>query len=91
MNQPPRQNRYRAPFLDRREAGRFLAGEVEALGLSEPVVVALPRGGVPVAREIAGRLNAPLEVVGVRKLAHPDQPEVAFGAIAEDGTRLISP
>ena len=91
MNQPPRQNRYRAPFLDRREAGRFLAGEVEALGLSEPVVVALPRGGVPVAREIAGRLNAPLEVFGVRKLAHPDQPEVAFGAIAEDGTRLISP
>jgi putative phosphoribosyl transferase len=50
---------------------------------------ALPRGGVPVAREIADRIHAPLEVFGVRKLAHPDRPEIGFGAIAEDGTRLV--
>lgn len=84
-------DRRRVPFADRREAGRFLAAEVDALGLSEPLIVALPRGGVPVAREIADRLGAPLEIFGVRKLAHPDQPEVAFGAIAEDGTRLVDP
>lgn len=86
---PP--TRHRAPFVDRRSAGRLLSAEVEALGLTDPVVVALPRGGVPVAREIADRLGAPLEVFGVRKLANPDQPEVAFGAVAEDGTRLIDP
>jgi predicted phosphoribosyltransferase len=91
MNPSTRHGRFRAPFADRREAGRFLAAEVEALGLHDPLIVALPRGGVPIAREIADRLGAPLAVFGVRKLAHPDQPEVAFGAIAEDGTRLISP
>lgn len=59
--------------------------------LFDPLVIALPRGGVPVAREIAERLDAPLEVFGVRKLAHPDRPEIGFGAIAEDGTRLVDP
>lgn len=79
------------PFLDRREAGRSLAAELAAMKLAEPLVVALPRGGVPVAREIADRLGAPLEIFGVRKLAHPDRPEIGFGAIAEDGTRLVDP
>jgi predicted phosphoribosyltransferase len=91
MNPPARQARFRAPFADRRQAGRFLAAEVEGLGLRDPLILALPRGGVPIAREIADRLGAPLAVFGARKLAHPDQPEVAFGAIAEDGTRLVSP
>ena len=87
----PSTSRHRAPFADRRAAGRLLAAEVEALGLADPIVVALPRGGAPVAREIADRLDAPLAVFGVRKLANPDQPEVAFGAVAEDGTRLVDP
>jgi predicted phosphoribosyltransferase len=83
--------RHRAPFVDRRAAGRFLAADLEALELKDPLVLALPRGGVPIAREIAARLGAPFTVFGVRKLAHPDRPEVAFGAIAEDGTRLVDP
>ncbi len=53
------------------------------------VVVALPRGGVPVAREIAMALDAPLEVVAVRKLGAPHNPEYGIGAVAEDGTRVI--
>jgi predicted phosphoribosyltransferase len=82
---------HRSPFLDRREAGRSLAAELEALALKDPLILALPRGGVPIAHEIATLLGVPLAVFGVRKLAHPDRPEVAFGAIAEDGTRLIDP
>ncbi|HVW48312.1 MAG TPA: phosphoribosyltransferase family protein [Solirubrobacterales bacterium] len=90
---PPATTRrsYHAPFLDRREAGRFLATELRAMELDDPIVIALPRGGVPVAREIADRLRAPLEIFGVRKLAQPDMPEVGFGAITEDGTRLVDP
>ncbi|HEY5333910.1 MAG TPA: phosphoribosyltransferase family protein [Solirubrobacterales bacterium] len=79
----------RAPFEDRRAAGRFLATELAAMELDDPIVIALPRGGVPVAREVADQLGAPLEIFGVRKLSHPDQPEFGFGAIAEDGTRMI--
>ncbi|MBN9622275.1 MAG: phosphoribosyltransferase [Actinobacteria bacterium] len=80
-----------SPFRDRRQAGRLLADELAAMKPFDPLVIALPRGGVPVAREIADRLQAPLEVFGVRKLAHPDRPEIGFGAIAEDGTRLVDP
>jgi putative phosphoribosyl transferase len=83
--------RRRAPFGDRRRAGQLLADELAAMQLFDPIVVALPRGGVPVGREIADRLGAPLEVFGVRKLAHPGRPEFGFGAIAEDGTRLVDP
>jgi putative phosphoribosyl transferase len=83
--------RRRSPFVDRGEAGRLLAERLAPMRLENPIVLALPRGGVPVAREIADRLGAPLEVFGVRKLAHPAQPEIGFGAIAEDGTRLIDP
>ncbi|MFG2394170.1 phosphoribosyltransferase family protein [Streptomyces lavendulae] len=77
-------------FSDRTSAGRQLAGEVSRLGLAEPVVVALPRGGVPVAAEVARALDAPLDVIMVRKLGVPFQPEVAFGAIGEGGVRLIN-
>ncbi|MBU8541416.1 phosphoribosyltransferase [Falsiroseomonas tokyonensis] len=70
-------------FANRTEAGRLLARPVQALGLRDPVVYALPRGGVPVAVEVAAALGAPLDLVLVRKLGAPGQPELAIGAVAE--------
>jgi putative phosphoribosyl transferase len=75
----------RLPFTDRTEAGRVLAERVAALGLTDPVVLALPRGGVPVAREIAARLGVPFDVLVTRKIGCPGQPELGVGAIAEGG------
>jgi predicted phosphoribosyltransferase len=73
-------------FADRREAGRALADAVrEAVVLGDPVVLGLPRGGVVVAAEVAAALDAPLDVVLVRKLGLPEQPELAMGAIAAAG------
>ncbi len=77
-------------FNNRREAGRRLATRLaETLAPFEdaapPVVVALPRGGVPVAAEIAARLDAPLDVIIARKIGAPGQPELAIGAVAEAG------
>jgi putative phosphoribosyl transferase len=77
------------PFADRRDAGRQLAEQLTALAGENPVVVALPRGGVPVAREIADALGAPLEILAVRKLGTPHNPEYGIGAVAEDGTCVI--
>jgi len=57
--------------------------------VEDPIVVALPRGGVPVAREVAAGLGAPLEVLAVRKLGAPHNPEYGIGAVAEDGSRVI--
>ena len=78
-------------FGDRVEAGRALG---EALGgrvvAGETVVLGLPRGGVPVAAEVARSLGAPLDVLLVRKLGAPRQPELAIGAIAEDGVALVN-
>ncbi len=76
-------------FLDRRDAGRRLAGELVSLELDDPVIVALPRGGVPVAFEVATRLGAPLEILAVRKLGAPGNPELAVGAIAEEGIAVL--
>ncbi len=76
-------------FANRRAAGRALAGEVERLSLGDPVVVALPRGGVPVAYEVAARLGAPLDIALVRKLGAPGRPELGIGALAEDGTAIV--
>lgn len=74
------------PFRDRTEAGRELAERLAALGGREDVIVlALPRGGVPVAFEVARALRAPLDVLNVRKLGVPWQPELAMGAIASGG------
>jgi putative phosphoribosyl transferase len=76
-------------FRDRREAGRALAERVRSLGLADPVVLALPRGGVPVAAEVAAALDAPLDVLVARKLGLPGQPEFGVGAIAEGGEPLL--
>jgi putative phosphoribosyl transferase len=75
----------RLPFTDRAEAGRLLAEQIMPLRLADPLVLALPRGGVPVAREIAHRLDVPLEVLVTRKIGCPGQPELGVGAIAEGG------
>lgn len=74
-------------FRDRTDAGRALAG---ALPFDEDVtVLALPRGGVPIGYEVAQRLSAPLDVVGVRKLGAPGHPEYGIGAVAEGGVRIL--
>ncbi|GGY83012.1 phosphoribosyltransferase [Streptomyces nitrosporeus] len=77
-------------FTDRTDAGRRLAEELGHLRSGDPVVLGLPRGGVPVAFEVARALGAPLDVTVVRKLGVPYHPELGFGAIGEDGTRVIS-
>jgi len=70
-------------FADRADAGAALAAQMQRRSLPQPVVVlALPRGGVPVAREIARALGAPLDVMLVRKVGMPGQPELAIGAVA---------
>jgi putative phosphoribosyl transferase len=73
-------------FADRRSAGRQLAAQLLPLAGRHLVVVGLPRGGVPVAEEIATALAAPLEILAVRKLGAPHNPEYGIGAIVEDGT-----
>ncbi|HWA53633.1 MAG TPA: phosphoribosyltransferase family protein [Solirubrobacterales bacterium] len=78
-------------FENRVDAGQRLAGLLRDLSFDEPVVLALPRGGVPVGAEIAAVLGAPLEVLLVRKLGAPRNPEYGVGAIAEDGTRVVDP
>jgi predicted phosphoribosyltransferase len=76
-------------FADRRDAGRRLAVRLTHLEGAPPVVLGLPRGGVPVAAEVAAALHAPLDVIVVRKLGVPNQPELAMGAIGEDGVCII--
>ena len=78
------------PFRNRTEAGRLLVAEL-AHYKSKPdvVVLGLTRGGVPVAAEVATALQAPLDVIVVRKLGVPFQPELAMGAIAGDGTQVL--
>jgi putative phosphoribosyl transferase len=79
------------PFLDRRDAGRQLANRLtHYASRSDVVVLALPRGGVPVGAEIAATLRAPLDVFLVRKLGVPSHPELAMGAIAEGGVKVLS-
>lgn len=78
-------------YADRHAAGRRLAADLTDLAQERPVVVALPRGGVPVAAEVARALGAPLEILAVLKLGAPGNPELAVGAVAEDGTRVLDP
>ncbi len=76
-------------FKDRSDAGERLAKLLSDYAGQDVVVLALPRGGVPVAREVATALGAPLDVLGVRKLGAPQQPEFGIGAIAEGGIRVV--
>jgi putative phosphoribosyl transferase len=78
-------------FHDRREAGQLLARQLTRFkGRDDLIVLGLPRGGMPVAFEIARELNAPLDVFVVRKLGVPWQPELAMGAIAGKGTEVLN-
>jgi putative phosphoribosyl transferase len=78
-------------FADRRQAGRSLAEALHSYaGRGDLVVLGLPRGGVPVAREVAQALSAPLDVFCVRKLGVPGHPELAFGAVAGVGVRVLN-
>jgi putative phosphoribosyl transferase len=78
-------------FADREDAGRLLAAQLGHLRGEPVVVLGLPRGGVAVASQVAQALGAPLDVIVVRKLGVPFQPELAMGAVGEDGVRIIDP
>ena len=77
-------------FTDRTEAGKRLAEHLGHFADQDVVVLGLPRGGIPVAYEVATALHAPLDVIVVRKLGVPFQPELAMGAIGEDGARVLN-
>ena len=77
-------------FKDRRDAGRRLAALLEQSRRERPVVVGIPRGGVPVAAAVARALGAPLDVAVVRKIGAPQNPEYAIGALAEGGVHVLS-
>lgn len=81
-----------ALFSDRRDAGRKLAASlIHLAGRPNLIVLGLPRGGVPVADEVAKALNAPMDVFVVRKLGVPGHEELAMGAVASGGVRVVSP
>jgi putative phosphoribosyl transferase len=77
-------------FRDRREAGQRLGAQLTEFADRDVLVLALPRGGVPVGFEVAQSLNAPMDVLVVRKLGVPGQEEVAMGAIASGGVRILN-
>lgn len=80
------------PFHDRVQAGQLLAQALQTYaGRTDVIVLALPRGGVPVAFEVASVLKAPLDLMLVRKLGTPGQEELAMGAIATGGVRVMNP
>ena len=78
------------PFQDRRDAGRQLGRRMAPLAGRDVVVLGLPRGGVPVAAEVALAMGAPLDVILVRKVGVPDRPELAMGAAGEDGVLVVN-
>jgi predicted phosphoribosyltransferase len=77
------------PFIDRTDAGRQLAKALARYKNRRPVVLALPRGGVPVAAEVATALDAPLDLILVRKIGVPFQPELAMGAVVDGAEPVI--
>lgn len=77
-------------FKDRHQAGRILAAQLDRFATGDVVVLGLPRGGVPVAFEVAKEINAPLDVILIRKLGVPWQPELAMGAIGEGNVRVLN-
>ncbi|MBF6214115.1 phosphoribosyltransferase [Nocardia puris] len=76
-------------FLDRRAAGRRLAQRLPEFRGGDTVVLGVPRGGIPVAYEVAAALGAPLDVAVVRRLRVPHRPDLAFGAVGEDGVAVV--
>jgi predicted phosphoribosyltransferase len=77
------------PFQNRQDAGQRLASALEGYKQEQPVVLALPRGGVPVAAEIAAALGAPLDLILVRKIGVPIQPELAMGAVVDGPAPIV--
>ena len=77
-------------FRDRTDAGEQLADALERRGIEADVVLAIPRGGLPLGRAVADRLNVPLDVVVAKKLGAPFNPELAIGAVAEDGALWLN-
>jgi putative phosphoribosyl transferase len=77
------------PFIDRIDAGRQLAKALARYKVQRPVVLALPRGGVPIAAEVATALDAPLDLILVRKIGVPFQPELAMGAVVDGAEPVI--
>jgi putative phosphoribosyl transferase len=77
------------PFLDRSDAGRQLARALAGYRDQQPVILALPRGGVPVAAEVAAALDAPLDLILVRKLGVPAEPELAMGAVVDGAAPIV--
>lgn len=82
-------SRSNQPFRDRAEAGRLLGREMKELGLKNPLVLGIPRGGVVVARELADELSADLDLIISRKLGAPQNPELAIGAVGEGGKLFL--
>jgi putative phosphoribosyl transferase len=77
------------PFLDRSDAGRQLARALAGYRDQQPIILALPRGGVPVAAEVAAALDAPLDLILVRKLGVPAEPELAMGAVVDGAAPIV--
>jgi putative phosphoribosyl transferase len=91
MNERPASREHRAmPFRDRVDAGHQLAAALRHLRDQHPVVLALPRGGVPVAAEVARELDAPLDVILVRKIGVPGHEELGVGALGEGGVQVVN-
>lgn len=78
-------------FVNREEAGKKLAAALRGFKDENPIVLALPRGGVVVGAEVALELDAPLGVILVRKIGHPNYPEYAVGAVTDDGVAIYNP
>ncbi|HYB03959.1 MAG TPA: phosphoribosyltransferase [Nitrososphaerales archaeon] len=76
-------------FRDRKEVGQLLADRIRKLNIKNPIVLAIPRGGVPVAREIALAIRAPLDLVITRKIGFPGEPEYAIGAVTQEGHIIV--
>ncbi len=76
-------------FQDRTEVGRLLAARISKMHFKNPIVLAIPRGGVPVAREIAMGIHAPLDLVITRKIGFPGEPEFAIGSVTQEGQLIV--
>ena len=80
----------KGPLRDREDAGRRLAEKLVGYRDEDPIILALPRGGVPVGYEISRALRAPLDVSVARKLGAPGRPEFGIGAVAQGGVRVLN-